>query len=243
MRMSDLLKRLKSIFILELPANYQYLSASFRQAHQLQCNFYPNWPIEATSRQLISDYWTNILRHYLLMLGIGMLITLLFLDQQSIFNGMLFSVLALTGFLVYLPLYFIVYRPIFFQEFLPRLAAARAEFEGKERLHAEKCKQAQMSNTALAIIFYVFTKTSEIPLNKVDMQLGNQLMTLFGSNPDSLQKALKLITCKGPAIGPHKQTELEKSFEEARCFFGKLKFSRGLEIVDHLERRCRRLQQ
>lgn len=156
---------------------------------------------------------------------------------------MLLSVFVMTGFLVYLPLYFFVYRPTFIREFLPRLAAVTAEFEGKERLHAEKCKQAQMSNTALAIIFYVFTKTSEIPLNKVDIHLGNQLMTLFGSNPDSLQKALKLITCKSSAIGPHKQTELEKSFEEARSFFGKLGFSRGLEIVDHLEYKCRRLQQ
>lgn len=239
--MRDLLTRLKSFAIFDLPVNYNYLNLRFRQIHSKQGILFPSWPTKATTQSLISDYWKNALKHYVFLLTLGMIGVLALVSFSQ--SSLSLAVLGLISFLIYLPMYFMVYRPILKSEVMPKLATIAADFEGKERLRAEKCKQAQMSNAALAIIFYVFTKTSGIPLNKVDMQLGNQLMTLFGSSPDSLQKALKLITCKSPAIGPHKQTELEKSFEEARSFFMKLGFSRGLEIVDHLERKCRRLQQ
>ncbi|RPD39451.1 hypothetical protein EG028_20230 [Chitinophaga barathri] len=98
-----------------------------------------------------------------------------------------------------------------------------------------------MSNTALSIIFYALAKTSGMHLNKIDAPFGGLLMSLYGSSPDSLQKALKLITCKVTSLSPHKQTELEKSIEEARIFFTKLEFPQGLEIIDHLERKFRRL--
>lgn len=239
--MKDLLKRLKSFFTLDLLVDYDDLILRFRQTHQQRRGYISNWPTEATYWYLISDYWENVLKHYLAMLAVSIILINLFSFSREQFTIINLFILVLTGFMIYFPVYFMIYRPTFNREFVPRLTAVMAEFEGKERLNLEKCKQAQMSNTALSIVFYVLARTSGIQLKKIDTQFGGLLMNLFGSSPDSLQKALKLISCKVTSLTPHKQTELEKSLEEARTFFTELEFPQGLEIIGHLERKFRRL--
>ncbi|RPD39450.1 hypothetical protein [Chitinophaga barathri] len=101
------LKWLKSFFTFDLPVNYNDLTLRFRQAHEKQHGYISSWPTEATYRYLISDFWGNALKHYLAMLAAGIFITIA-LNQ---FNTLSASILALTGFLVYVPLYFMIYRP------------------------------------------------------------------------------------------------------------------------------------
>lgn len=239
--MKDLLLRLKSFFSFDQPVNYNILNHQFQKTHRKQCGYIASWPTEATYQYLISDYWASVLKHYLALLVIGIVITIPFSLPYEQFTIINLSILVSTGFMIYLPVYFMIYRPIFNREFTPTLAAVIAEFEGREKLFLEKCKKAQMSNTSQSIVFYIFAKTGGIQLNRIDTRFGDLLMSLFGSNPDSLQKALKLITCKVSTLIAHKQTELEKSLEEARTFFTKLEFPPGLEVIDHLERKFRRL--
>jgi hypothetical protein len=51
-------------------------------------------------------------------------------------------------------------------EFLPGLETVKESYERKQIEHPEKCRQAQLSNLALLLVFYVFDKTAVlIPCN------------------------------------------------------------------------------
>ncbi|MCW3464742.1 hypothetical protein [Chitinophaga nivalis] len=61
------MKLLKSFFTFDLPVKYSYIYSRFRKTHEGQRDIYASWPAEATRRQLISEYWSNALWHYLLL--------------------------------------------------------------------------------------------------------------------------------------------------------------------------------
>ncbi|MBC9909842.1 hypothetical protein [Chitinophaga varians] len=61
------MKQLKSFFTFDFPLKYSYIYSRFRKIHEEQRGIYSSWPAEATRRQLINEYWSNALWHYLLL--------------------------------------------------------------------------------------------------------------------------------------------------------------------------------
>ncbi|TWF39207.1 hypothetical protein FHW36_106439 [Chitinophaga polysaccharea] len=61
------LKRIQSFATFDLPVNYNYIYTKFRKTHENYGSSYAVWPTAATRHKLISGYWENALRHYLLL--------------------------------------------------------------------------------------------------------------------------------------------------------------------------------
>lgn len=134
-----------------------------------------------------------------------------------------------------------LYGQIFYLDLLPKLETVIQNYERREVLAIRKCQQAQMSNFAIAVTFYSLVKTKGVCISKVDARLGHLLTTLFGKDSDSMQKAMKLIICKVPSLSPHKITEIEKSLEEANNFFLSIGYMDGIEIINQLDRKFKKV--
>lgn len=152
------MKQLKSFFTFDLPVKYSYIYSRFRKTHEGQRDIYSSWPAEATRRQLINEYWSNALWHYLLLVVVAAVAVWFYNGQM---NGMYMLVSVTLGIAAYLPLYLILYRPIFTGDFLPKLETVIAAYEGRESAWLEKCKQDQLTNRALVFFFYAFDKASK----------------------------------------------------------------------------------
>lgn len=107
--------------------------------------------------------------------------------------------LALLGILTYLPLYVMVYRPTFTGEFLPKLETVIAAYEGRERAWLEKCKQDQLSNRALVLLFYVLDKTCNKSYLGPSDKYADQLHRIFGVSPKGMKNELDLVFKKRQA--------------------------------------------
>lgn len=66
---------------------------------------------------------------------------------------------------------------------MPRLETVKEAYERKQIEQLEKCRQAQLSNFALALVFYVFDKTSGMNRLQCNDQSAELLMKLYGIDP------------------------------------------------------------
>lgn len=228
------LRRLPSFFTFDLPVNYSHIYSRFRKTHDRQRSNYASWPATATRRQLINEYWNHAVWHYLLLFGVAA-VAVLFLSGQLNASYVLTSMTL--GIAAYLPLYFIVYRPTFTGDFLPKLETALATHEGHERAWLEKCKQDQLTNRALVLLFYVFDKTSKINYLGPNDKCADLLHKIFGSSPDGIKKALDLIhkEDKRGKLEPRHRVEVSKSFEEAFAILEAMQFKEGVKLLKQLE--------
>jgi len=136
---------------------------------------------------------------------------------------------------------FVQYAPYFNTEFLPKLETVVEEYEGRQYEDLEKCRQAQYSNLALILIFYVWNKVGNVnALNSSD-QLARLLMKMYGVDNGSLKKNLELIISKPKDLSLRKLKEIEKGFEEAFSFFEILHFEQGVITLKALEARLKSL--
>ncbi|WP_343745809.1 hypothetical protein [Chitinophaga sp.] len=238
------LKWLKSFFTFDLPVNYSYIYSRFRKTHKGQLEIYASWPAEATRYQLISEYWSNVLWHYLLLVVLAA-VGVCFYNGQL--NGMYMLVGITVGIAAYLPLYFILYRPIFIGDFLPKLETAIAAYEGRERVWLEKCKRDQLGSRALVLLFYVFDKTSKANYLAPTDKCADQLHKVFGKSPDGMKNELDLIfkdiilrNDKRPKLKPRHIVEIEKSFEEAYAVLESMQFTAGIQQLKQVEQQFKR---
>jgi hypothetical protein len=132
------------------------------------------------------------------------------------------------GVLSYSVLYLFHYRPYFSSIFLPRLQTAKEIYEGKQREQLEKCRQAQLSNFALALVFYVFDKTTGMNRLQCNDQSAELMMKLYGIDKGSIKKSLELIIGKRKNLPTRKMTEIQNRFTEAYQFFEELQFRKGI---------------
>lgn len=95
------LKRLTSFFAFELPVNYKHLFTRFCQTHEGQRNVYTSWPAEATHRRLISDYWSDTVLHYLLLVTLSAVVVFLISFTDGFSVGMYIQVSVILAGLVY----------------------------------------------------------------------------------------------------------------------------------------------
>ncbi|QJB38784.1 hypothetical protein HF324_13275 [Chitinophaga oryzae] len=233
------IKQLKSFFTFDLPVKYSYIYSCFRKTHERQRDIYASWPAEATRRQLINEYWSNALWHYLLLFVLADL-TVFFYSGQL--NAMYVLAGVTLGMAAYLPVYFLVYRPIFTGDFLPMLETVIATYEGRERAWLEKCKQDQLTNRALVLFLYAFDKVSKANYLTPSDKCADLLHKIFGSSPAGIKKALDLIFKKDKrAKLEHRHlVEVSKSFEEAYVVLEAMQFDEGIKQLRQLEQQFQR---
>jgi hypothetical protein len=170
----------------------------------------------------------------LTLLALGLIIYFVINSFHIPHSGELIAIgiMAVIGFCVML---FMQYAPFFNTEFLPKLETVVEEYEGRQFEDLEKCRQAQYSNLALILIFYVWNKVGNVnALNSSD-QLARLLMKVYGVDNGSLKKNLELIISKPKDLSSRKLKEIEKGFEEAFSFFETLQFDKGVSALKELE--------
>ena len=140
--------------------------------------------------------------------------------------------------LIVIPVLFVShYCPSYYFDFLPKLEMVKESFEELRNIKMEKCRQAQLSNFALALVFYVIDKTSAINTLQCNDQSAALLMKLYGVDNGSMKKNLELILGKKRQLPPRKYTEIQNRFDEACAFFEDLQFTKGIQILRELEAR------
>ena len=144
--------------------------------------------------------------------------------------------------LAYLPLYVMIYRPIFTGEFLPKLETVIAAYEGRERAWLEKCKQDQLTNRALVLLFYVLDKTSNISYLSPSDKCADLLHRIFGVSTKGMKNELDLVykKAKRAKLEARHQVEVAKSFEEAYAILEEMQFDEGIRRLKLLEQQFQR---
>ncbi len=102
----------------------------------------------------------------------------------------------------------------------------------------KKCRQAQLSNFALTLIYYVFLKAAGNNGLESSDHTANLLLKLYGVDRGSLRTNLELITgtsSKRKNLGERKCTEIRNRFEEAKDFFEEMEFPKGVSLLTELE--------
>jgi len=228
-------ERLKAFLKFDLPVNYDSIRELFLQIHTSYLEDYPGWSTRATRRKAISIYWYKyVLRHFLTLLLLALILYFVIKSFHIPHAGELVAigVMVIIAFCILL---FVQYAPYFNTEFLPKLETIVEEYEGRQYEDLEKCRQAQYSNLALILIFYVWNKVGNVnALNSSD-QLARLLMKMYGVDNGSLKKNLELIISKPKDLSSRKLKEIEKGFEEAFTFFEALPFEKGIVTLKELE--------
>jgi hypothetical protein len=234
-------KRLKAFLKFDLPVNYDSIRELFSEIHTSYQEDYPGWSTRATRRKAISVYWYKyVLRHFLTLLLLGLILYFAINSFHIPRAGELIAI-GIMVIIAFGILLFVQYAPYFSTEFLPKLETVVEEYEGRQYEDLEKCRQAQYSNLALILIFYVWNKVGNVnALNSSD-QLARLLMKMYGVDNGSLKKNLELIISKPKDLSSRKLKEIEKGFEEAFSFFEALHFEQGVIALKALEARLKSL--
>jgi hypothetical protein len=234
--MKDLVKRVKSFIIFDFPLQTAYISTQFNNVHRKLQSETSGWSTVATRQKLISRYWfTYVPGHFAFVLGFpALLIFLLFGFKQA---GFYLPGVFIAGLISYTILYLFHYRPYFSSVFLPRLETIKEVYECSTAHKQEKCRQAQLSNLSLTLIFYVLDKSSGMNAIQCNDQFARHLMKLYGVDSGSMKKNLELLCGKKKPLSIRKITEVQKNFQEAFSFFEFMGFSEGVAELRKLERR------
>ncbi|AHF17332.1 hypothetical protein [Niabella soli] len=228
------MRRLIDQFTFELPESPSYIYTRFRQIHERRRSVHRYWPAIATRCQLIDGYWRNALLHFCSLIILGILITSFFsrpLNLSYILSIAIFTI----G--VFPPLYYFIYRPIFTGRFLPNLENAIATYEQRELSLLEKCKQDQLSNRALVLLFYVFDKASKANYLSPNDKCADLLHKFFGVSTKGMKNELDLVfkKAKRAKLESRHLVEVGKSFEDAFKVLETMKFSDGIKLLKQLE--------
>ena len=115
---------------------------------------------------------------------------LLFLTTLGQFENAHLTIVFLAALLTFSTLTLFFYWPSFYNYFLPQLETIKEHYERKQVEQLEKCKRAQLSNTALALVYYVFDKLIGINSLQCNDRYAELLMKLYGVDQGSLKKNL-----------------------------------------------------
>ncbi len=236
--MKDLVKKVKSFVTFDLPLKTAYISTQFANTHKKLQTEIPGWSTTATRQKLISNYWfTYVAGHFALMFGLPVLVVLLWHGFGQP-NFHMLSVL-IAGLLSYPILYLFHYRPYFSSIFLPRLETIKEAYERKQIEQLGKCRQAQLSNFALTLVYYVFDKTTGVNTLRCNDQSAELLMKLFGVDSGSIKKNLAIIYGKKDKLSGRRITEIKNRFDEAFTFLEEIHFVEGINLLKELEQKFR----
>ncbi len=235
--MKELMKQAESFITFDFPLQTAHISEQFAKTHSKLQIETPEWSTTATRQQLIFKYWsTYVASHFAILFGLPVLIFFLVhrgFDQPSFY---LVTVLV-AGLITYAALYLFHYRPFFSSVYLPRLETVKEAYEHKQAEQLEKCRQAQLSNFALTLFFYVLTDINDLNPLACDDYSANLLMNLFGVDPGSMKKNLELIlgTGKRKNLTDRRITEIRNRFSETYDLLEALQFAEGIKKLKELE--------
>ncbi len=131
--------------------------------------------------------------------------------------------------------------PAFYSDFLPKLDTIIAEQENRKffREEVKKCKRAQFSIPTLAIIFYVFSKASNMPFPTSNDRSAELLNCLYGADKDKIKQNLSRLY-KIASLSPKERAEMQKGIDTSRSFFEAFGLSGAQVILDELELKMQR---
>ena len=160
--MKDLVKKAESFITFDMPLQAVYISAQFASIHNQCKREFPNWNSSSTRQKLIAAYWlTHVLQHWLFIYSISALVVMVIKPASIAFY---FPGLFLGGVFVLPVLLICHYWPHYSYNFLPKLEMVKVAFEAIQNQNQEKCRQAQLSNFSLSLIFGKPTLTMSVTL-------------------------------------------------------------------------------
>ena len=233
--MTDLVKKAESFITFHMPLQAEFISFQFGKVHGNYKSEHPNWSVSSTRQKLIASYWTDhVLKHFLGLFSLAALVVIIVSHPPVMLflSGMFLAIAVVSPVLISF-----LYWPNYQSDFLPKLEMVKENFENVVNEELEKCRQAQLSNFALALIFYVFDKVSCINTLQYNDKYSELLMQLYGVDKGSLKKNLELILGRKRELPPRKHTEICNRIEEARTFLKNLQFPAGVKLLDDLERK------
>jgi hypothetical protein len=121
--------------------------------------------------------------------------------------------------------------------FQQKIALQKEKIEQQQEA-IKKCRQAQLSNFALTLIYCAFVKAAGNNSLESNNHTANLLLKLYGVDRGSLRTNLELIagsSSKRKNLGERKCTELRNRFEEAKNFFKEMDFPKGVTFLVDLE--------
>jgi len=233
--MKDFVCRMQSFLLFDAPFKNREVHESFLTVHRYQQQQFPQWPLTATRKKIIAGFWCNdVLSHFGLVLLVGCLLVLPFGKQWQF----ALPAILLAGIVSLTTLALFNYIPQFYAKFLPVLDTVMAEQEKNSTTTTDirKCKRTQFSIATLTIIFYVFAKTSKLPLPAANDKSAELLNNLYGADKDKLKQNLSRLY-KIASLSPKERAEMIKGVEATRIFFEALGFPAAQKWVVELERK------
>jgi hypothetical protein len=240
--MKDIVQRMKSFITFDFPLQTVYISSQFADKHEKFQQEISGWSTVATRQMLISEFWFRyVAGHFGIVFGLPALVVYLFYGSLERAGFYLLG-FFIAGLLSYVILYLFHYRPWFSAIFLPRLETVKEMYEQKQIAQLEKCRQAQLSNLSLTLVFYVLDKAAGMNQLQCTNACASLLMKLYGVDNGSLRKNLELIFTRKKSISERRSTEIRSRFSEAYVFLEELNFSKGIIILKELEAKFFKVQ-
>ena len=210
----------------QIAVRFQQLCTTF------QCES-ASYNLISVRRELIYEYWYNhVINHFcaLFMITVGV---------SGIIAGKLnFSAIVIAGLISFSGFYMFYYRFVFNHIIIPNLEILKQQFEHSNTSYPNKCKQSQLSNFTLVLIYYIQHITSEYskPLSSSD-EYAAVLNKLYGVDTGSLKKNidLLLLPCKRKHLTERQKTELRNRFNEAASFYEQIDYKKGLQVLKQAE--------
>ena len=224
---------LKNFLIFDIIFCDNYIAELFATIHNSNKKQFPHWNFSATRKKVIADYWfRQVLLHYtaiILLASFVLLISGISLQflPFSVLSGGLVILITMTAF---------NYWPNYYSNFLPKLDTIIAEQEKIQNANEEikKCKRTQFSIPSLTIIFYVFTKSANIPFPACNNNSAELLNNLYGADKDKLKQNLSRLY-KLALLSAKERAEMQKAIDISRKFFENLDHAPAQKILDQLE--------
>lgn len=108
------------------------------------------------------------------------------------------------------------------------------------RADVDKCRQAQLPNLTLTLIYYTQAKLTGITPIHADDQTATLLCKLYGVDKGSLRRHLEVIvgtSAKRKGLSGRRRTEIHNRIEEAMQLLGDMNCPEGIQILEELERK------
>jgi hypothetical protein len=237
--MKSIVKKANSFISFDLPLDRGHIATQFVSIHQRHQLNTPGWSTTATRQKLIADYWyTHVIGHFSVLFALPAFVIIMVSGGFTHLPQYLASFFVV-GLLSFLVLYVAIYRHYFTSFYLPQVETIKEEYEHKVVEQVEKCRQAQLSNFALTLVYYVYDKASGQNSLQCNDHYAGALTEMFGVDQGSLKKNLELILGKKKELSTRKQTEIHNRFQEAYALLEKLQFSKGVLILNELEAKFR----
>jgi len=234
--MKDIVSKVKSFVTFELPVQPAYVHAKFASLHKRYQTEDPQWSTAATRQKLISSYWLRLVPlHFAGILATALIIVSLADDLPV--TTWLAAVLFAASFISYVVLSAFHYKPNFLYHYLPHLENAKEAYEGKQNEQLEKCRQAQLSNLSLSLLFFVFAQKNGIDILRNDDRISKLLTKVFGVDSGSIKKNLDLIitSTKVTKMTERRMTELQNRFIETYQFLDELGLEEAARFLAKIE--------